>query len=654
MKGVFFEDDHVEQFDAILQALVGKGLASIQDISGLLDDLDLSVAQDGRDAVRVLLRSLKRFDLPEFGTFSFANRQKFTTFLEDATAFFSYTSFREERNREKAVKAIGEYVQLNPPGELFDPVDRRPFVSDEQFIEAIKSYVETRDRSIRDNLLDSDFVAVRKIVNFRAPRDTKPAKETVRKLSGGPVEVVLEGLWATLADFKKLAYERGVYAHEVLREISIESRLFKHDCDGSSPEERRERARAYLLRLIGGVDQYITKGIDSAFGDKDKVSVKSQLLHDGIECQPARTGEPCLQFSIAIVGEGFDESVVKTFSWRLPDIHPFRVAEELIQWAAEVISNVENPCLPAFHAPYYEELLLAKDDEETRRVLLQCIHDESDGLSNLLEADGVDRKDPLLRHLEALACEYDQFIQKAKSHGIHEALQSNWVLLRMKYEEACKAYLSDPSCGSSHLAAMIFRAFMIITRRPGDSKHWMWESYERSGVVTVLHPALLEMLEAHTLYLLSAFAAIAKRELHSPSTRSFREAVWQSHVDLAAIQMPLSGLIKDSNHILETDVRGDGLLHRIGSVSHSDATLTTRLLLRYDAFDDDDISDSELFRTTGESKVITRILKDYYELHPHAFDGISIAVYQNRDIQPIIAAVDEYLKYVCQERKPGI
>ena len=126
--------------------------------------------------------------------------------------------------------------------------------------------------------------------------------------------------------------------------------------------------------------------------------------------------------------------------------------------------------------------------------------------------------------------------------------------------------------------------------------------------------------------------------------------IWQNYVDLAAIQMPLLGLIKDRNRVLDTDVRGKNLIHRIGSSSDGEASLTTRLLLRYDAFEDEYMSDATLFTESRESILILRILQDYRKLHPHADDGLSIAIYQDQDIQPVIAAVDFFLKDICKQR----
>ena len=49
----------------------------------------------------------------------------------------------------------------------------------------------------------------------------------------------------------------------------------------------------------------------------------------------------------------------------------------------------------------------------------------------------------------------------------------------------------------------------------------MWEPYESSCAVTVLHPALMEMLQAQVNYLLIAFAAVAATELKAPGHADF-------------------------------------------------------------------------------------------------------------------------------------
>ncbi|NQT18863.1 MAG: hypothetical protein HQ592_04100, partial [Planctomycetes bacterium] len=655
-----FEDDTVVHFDQILKPLVERGLADALQVSLLLEELNLSTAQDGRDAETLLLQSLGRFNLPPFTNFQFSGRKGFGPYLEDALAFFSYDAFLEDRARQKALRTIDKLVKHNELGELFDQSERGPHSSDEEFIDALRRYVGTGNAEVRRDLIQCDFVTIRdRIIGFRAPREEPgPKKEMVSKLSGGPVEVVLAGIWKSLAEFKKAAAVVGVFPHEALREIRIESQLFKHDCDGDSPDERIRRARVYVSRLLGGVDGLIEQWLRlPRAGDSDaEIAVSSRLVHGDLRCEPARTSEPFLQFSVELFGEGLDEPVVKQFAWRLPEIEPYRVADELIQWAAQEITATDGYCLPVFHVSYYEELMLAKDDEETRRVLRHCIQDESQGMLNLLGASDLDPTDPLLPHIRKLAFEYDKFIQSARKAGLHDALQSNWDGLRKAYEQACDAYLCESDYANSPLASLLFRSFLVIQRRQAaEGDRWVWEPFQSSATITVLHPALLEMLQAHTAYLLGAFVTIASRELRASGTRAFRDVLWQNYVDLAAIQMPLCGLIRDRNKVLDTDIRGENLIHRVGSVDDTAASLTTRLLLRYDAFDEEELSDAELFRTTRESTLIFRILRDYREVHPHANDGLSIAVYQNQDIQPVIAAVDQFLCETCQHRSalPG-
>ena len=119
--------------------------------------------------------------------------------------------------------------------------------------------------------------------------------------------------------------------------------------------------------------------------------------------------------------------------------------------------------------------------------------------------------------IQELAFEYDRFMQMAKAAGIHAALLDAWSDLRKAYEKAADAYLSESACADSPVAKLIFRAFLMIARRPSfESDRWVWDAFEASGAVNVLHPALLEMLHAHVLYLLTAFSTVAGRELRSP------------------------------------------------------------------------------------------------------------------------------------------
>lgn len=654
---VAFEEDTIQRFDSILKPIVDRGLCDVLQVSSLLEELDLSTAQVGRDAEEALLTGLKALGLPEFSSFRFSSAKAFGAYLDSALGFFSYDDYLKKLDRDNAIRAVETFQAQNASGEGLDPNSRRPFSTDKELFDNLKRYIETADPACRSRLLGCDFVIIRdEILSSRSPKDPDKPKQkaaSVSKLSGGPIEVVLSALWTSLGEFKRAARECGVFAHEALTSIRIESVIFKHDADGASAADRTANAIVYLKRLLGGVDQLLQEHLLGLL-KSDSLEIQSRLVKANLDCQSARTAEPCLQFSITIEGSGITRPVVKQFAWRLPEIQPYRVADELIKWAVAAVSTAQltdGYCLPAFTVPHYEELMLAKDDEETRRILLQCTREDDTRVSNLLKAPDLDSHDPLLPRMRQLALAYDYFIQTASSAGLHSALHDKWDDLRKAYESVASAYLNDARCGRSPMATLLFRSFLIVAGRGrGVADRWFWEPYEPSCVVTVLHPVLLEMLWANVLYLFTSFSAIARRELEAPGTQTFREITWQGYVDLATIHMPLSGLVKDRNRILDTDVRGEGLIHRIGTSADTEASLTTRLLLRYDAFDEEDISDIELFHKTRESILFSRVLEDYHKLHPHADDGLSVAVYQNGSIQPIIAAVDQFLRQVTENR----
>jgi DNA phosphorothioation-dependent restriction protein DptH len=653
-----YNDDTFIGFDKILVPLMNRGLVDIFQISTMLENLDLSGAQIGGDALKVLLGSLGQWGLPLFIRYRSKSPAPFGVYIDAAVSFFNYDAFLEDRDQKKALSTIDKFLEKEKIGDLFDESERGDFGSDEVFVKGVRHYIETRDQKTRKRLLDCDFVTIRdRILKYKPTRgrneNERPPR--VKKVRGGPVEVILTALWGTLAEYKKAAAKAGILPHEALSKIHIRGERFKHDCEASgTPSERIEAARFYLSRLMGGIDGFLADWIDPTIlcGDTGERKVVSELVRPDIPCPSARTGEPYLEFSISIYANGLKKPITRPYAWRLPEIEHYRVADELIQWAARGIKTDDDYCLPVFLFPYHEELMLAKDDEEVRRVLSHCVRDEEAQIFNLLSADQLDTADPLLRPIQRLAYQYDAFLQLANENGIHKALFSEkWEQLRKTYEAVSDAYLNDPACKESPLAALVFRAFLGVQRRPlADRDQWVWQEYEQSGVVTILHPALLEMLQAHIQYLATCFNTIAGRELQEPGPRAFRPIIWQSYLDLAAIAMPLCGLLKDQDRLLETDVRGDGLVHRIGNAGSAEATLSTRLLLRYDTIEDEDLSDAELFRESRDSVLLFRILKQYHQLHPHVDDGISIVVFQNHEIQPVISAIDRFLNDVWTER----
>jgi DNA phosphorothioation-dependent restriction protein DptH len=640
-----YEEETVKNFDDILKAIVEKGLADILQVSEFLENLNLENAQDGKDAEQILLQNLEYFGLPLFIGYDFISSKSFESYIEDAIAFYSYTMFLEERSRKKAIKAIDNFIKEEHEN-INDLIPREfynPFNNVIEFINAVREYVETGNNEISDKLKRCDFVSIHKLLRYKKAKDQngdKDNKEKVIKISGNPIEAILTALWSTFSEY-------DVKGYKSIKEIQIKSELFKHDCSGNTAKEQHENAHEYISRLLGGVDFLVEKWI---LLEEDKIKVNCKLIHDQISYPSARSTEPFLKFSVTIIDENNEKTVQKIFAWRLPDDHPYRVSDEILQWAAQEIKEMQGYCLPVFNISYFDEIMLAKDEEEVHRVLMQCIEDEKNKLINLLDAPDISQQSAFLKPINKLAIEYNKFLQKAADKGIHSFFIDDFDDLRQAYEQTFDSFLNMDENNS--LMNLLFRSFLIVQERKIFDVHgWEWEPYEKAGIVTILHPALLEMLRDQIFYLFECFNHLVSSGLKSSKHNKFRESLWQSYLDLAKIQTPICGLLRDKNMTLDTNMRGSNLVYRIGSIGKSEATLSTKLLLKYDDFDEEDISDAEIFKQTRESNTYLNILKDYRTLHPHANDALTIAVYQNRDIQPFISAINQYLKDISNDNE---
>ena len=667
--GIASEGPEVQEFDRLLTPLLDHGKADLLQIGDWLAALELNTAGSIRDAQKIVLSALRDFQLPKLTGFPLGRKQgSLGPYISKADAFFSYSMFLDAREREKASKAIGKIVEALDAGEetelhLEDEDVRGHYATGRAFLEGLRNYIENEARADRDRLMDCDFVTlIDKVLKYRKKEDPK-SKDPLHRLSGSPIEVILHAVWQTLRDFNR----DKRFTDAQVSAIELTADRFKHDYENSTENDdidaaidRTELARQYLLRLLGGVDALVQARLTLPGDGGDNLGVVCRLADDQVPCVYGKTAEPQLEFSVKLTHAGGGSPYRRRFAWRLSEIQPYRIAEAMIRWAKDALDDVVSIWkLPVFHLPYFEELLRATDEEETRRVLLHCLRDariEDSRLTNLLTREWLAGHDILLPALKSLGEKYSLFLHAAHDKGLHGALfAKEWTELRQAYTSACRLVIENTAGAESQMAAMLLRCFLMVQRRsPQVGVAWGTEAFERSAVATVLHPTLLEMLEAQILFLFSCFSAAgAQEQRRDDRRRSFAENIWTGYVDLSSIQAPIVGLLYNEDQNLDTNVRGWDLIHRIGSPPDTEATLSTRLLMRYDSgIDDDIVADTEMFHESRESKLLFRLMTDYFRLHPHARDGLNLAVFRNQDIQPVIAAVHQYLNKLADTRDP--
>ncbi|OQB76592.1 MAG: AAA-like domain protein [Deltaproteobacteria bacterium ADurb.Bin135] len=652
------ESDHIAFIDEILKSLVDTSLADIIRISDFLESIDLSHAQDGRDAMRVIVESLGYFRLPSMkGLMSAKRKVRIRHYIKSAVEFFNYGSFLDKQGRKKAIQKIDQYLQYLIETGKAEDVDLddlgRHYKMIQELIEDLKRYIEKKDSNAQANLMYSDFPYILdEILGFRK-RKEKGRDIKTRKLTGMPLEVVLRSVWITLAEYKRWTQEQGIIAGETIKEIRIQGNLFRHDCEENDPDI----AHQLLRQLIGGLDNYIEEHLAFAPNPReapeDTIGISCSLcpsMEDGdLAYNRSIRAEPLLEFTVFILGP--NKGVTRKFVWPIPKSHPYRNMASMFSWAYEHALSKHINTLPVFCIPYSEELSLAKDEDEVNRILVQALESESKNIVHLLGADGIDTHDKTYSHLMELAYAYGEFIKEAHEEGLFSALNNKFGSLDTVYRKTYKTFLVDPECKTSRLGALLFKAFFMVGEREDHpTSLWIWKGFEPSAIITPLHPALLEMLVHQHSFLSESFETAARQTLWLSSQKGFNERRWTDIMDLAKIQWPIYGTLRNEDQILDTNVKSFGIFHIVGEDSSGDTSLSTKLLLRYDTGDEDDISDEDLFEETRESRLIQRVLEDYRSLYAHADDGLSISAYCGGPVQPVIAGIDAYLRELARIR----
>lgn len=659
-----FEVSDLKSFDRILKPLLEHGRGDLLRISDWLDAQDLTVVYDISSVQDIFLTSLSDFNLPSFSGFPIKRKNKsLGPYIDKATSFFNYTFFLDDTKRSRTSNNVGKLLEAYQKGEsqipLDDPDICGPYQTGDNLLSGLIDYISNDSQDDRTKLYQCDFVTISdKILKFRTKG--RPSPPSTRKITGGPVEMLLTATWHTLKDYCKV---RGNLDYAQITDIEIETVYFKHDIEEQGDDadglDRNELARDYLAKLIGGIDQLAANHIILSDATDNQIRVASSLVKEDVSCKYSKTAEPQLVFSISIIDTRSDDPFKRQFAWRLPEHHVYRLSFALIQKANQAInSHPSSWKLPVFHLSYYEEILRSLADEEIRRVLLHCIRDERTDdhfLTNLLSKDWIETNDHLLKDFNLLADRYQKFIKLSAEKGILASLHTGsgptveWNELANAFRIACNNISEEKTGISSPLSGMLLRAFLILAKRKMDFSSWYAEKYEQSGIVTVLHPALLEMLEAQSVYLFNSFNYAANKEMKN-SSPAFRLNIWRTYIDLASIHAPVSGLLYNEDKNLDANIRGQDLIHMLGSPPSGDGSLSTRLLLNYDSGSEEDFKDVEMFKESSESKLLQRLMIDYLHLHPHAKDGLSIAIYRNKDIQPVIAAVHHYLRELADPK----
>ncbi len=644
----------IQAIDGIFKALYEEGRADPLQISSFLESLDYSGVMSGRDAYRLVLDNFTWFKVPRMGSIAkHSGKTGFKKFLNAALDFHDYSTFRDIKDREKALKNL-EKFRADERHATPDSPELGEFDDLDDMLDTLQEYIESNSEEARQHLLSTDFIFLyEKILGYKPKREPSIGRNKIHRVTGLPPEVFLRAVWLTFGDYKKHVKSKSAVIKEEIKNIRMESILFKFDL-GEDDDAQYSGARRFLQSVLGGIDDFLTQRIDIKIDDeRGSLNFDSRLSPErNPEITFEKSGRtiPRLKFSVSITGDTLG-TFQRQFEWVLPLNHPVRVVLDLYEWAYHEFSrSTRGEMLPAFGIPHMSEIFMGRDAEEVHRLVEIALGKSDCCVIDLLDAPGLDNKDPLRVPLVELSLRYQGFLNTFQKEGFYNALLKDFDNLRGAFTNAYEKYLRESDI--STLGPLLLKAFMVVSNQQTARNGWAWDSYLPSAIVTPLHPVLIQMILFQASYLCESFSIYVTEGLGRSTGVVFAERYWDRVVDLARIQWPVYGTLRDGNHVLDTNVRSFDYLHLVGQASESASFINSRLLLDYDEEDDEDITDTELFRETRGSRLIAQILRDFRKLHPYAEDGLSIGAYSGGEIQPIISGIDTYIKRFVEEETP--
>jgi DNA phosphorothioation-dependent restriction protein DptH len=652
-------EEDIKQIAEVFKDLYHNALTDMLGVSSYLERLDISDVMTCSDAYHLILSNLSPFKLPCMNGLvgRYRSRKSFSSYIKPAQNFYNYSRFFSPSDRKKTIEKINKFRDEHGDEQL-ESDTLGSFYSLELLLDALEDYIENRSEAARKQLLSADFIYIHdKILNFKAKKPENGERDKrrgrgVKKLCGLPPEVFLRALWITLGDFKKES-QGSLLVAENLSSITLQSTVFRHDFDDEDEgdlEDDNEKAKTFLRKVLGGIDDFFGVQLRD-LGDLSKpkvfnVKVNSHLCpgeDSGVSYQRNKRAEPQLKFRVIVTSKEGD-SCKREFAWALPQNHQCRLLDALYQWVLESFEECSN-AIPVFTMPYIPEIFMADDEENVNRLIGTAL---GTGCSfiNLMNAEGFDNRDAVKPLLNDLSISFQHFLKEYDQAGFFKALDSKYAPLRRTYSTAYEKYLQ---CNESSAGPLLFKAFMFVASDNAEQVWWVWNEYQECMVVTPLHPALLEMIHNSHTFLCESFCFYARTGLQEVGGK-FPEKHWDQIVDLSRMKRPILGTLKNEDLVLDTNMRSYGYFHLVGECAKDPTSINARLLLEYEDNDEDEVTDTDLFRETRASILIKQILNDYYRLHKYVDDGISIAAYCGDQIQPFVSGIDNYLSSILKDR----
>ena len=526
------------------------------------------------------------------------------------------------------------------------------FDNSADFLNSLKCLVNCDcPENIKAKLRKCDLFYINK--NIFKLRIKKPKREVSlnkeKQVEGAPFEMVLGALWDMLS---YVFFEKNLSKEEI-RSIEISGLSLKHNIstvqinlNSCSTDNNKYVFDKVFRPVLGGLDEYCYNLIGDMFdtwhNDDIKfftVDLSSHESYSSYVSSP--TAIPLIKFKVTV------NNFSRIYRWHLKPNNDISLSYQLASEINKSIikSYATNDFIPTFALKNYDSCFFMQNDEDFKDELDSALKSNlKDLVINLVDSE--DYEDSELFQIENLSMAFKSFIKLFVEKGVYSALNSSCNRKYVtEYNNLLKELNNDNDVREIE-AEMFLKAFWIIN---GDE--FIKTGNSSNGILTIIHPAMIEEVNAKNNYIKSYFEELLENDLiyNTKIKYKYSSNKWDYCKELSLIQSPIPGFLNKNKNETSTEIKGSGLFYRIGSIrlNNIDAVLTTK----FARSQDDMITEERLTNKTQESKLICQQLKNFVSIHEYAQDGISISVIIDNPIQPVLAGIISFIEGFFKGKK---
>lgn len=633
-----------------------KDVSDFIDISTLDEFLKHLELADASSLFEEVGHNLYQINLPNV----LSKKRSYQNSIKQALRIIDGSFAIEESNVKKATKAI-DYLEQNfdennkNAKELLDHPEyyNNEYTDVKDFIADCRKLLDLScDDSVRDKIRKTDCHALVDLVYKQKKKSEKKKSNKEIRVTGLPFEAILSALWIVLTDQDE---------DEKISKVSIIPNKFCHNLKLSDQSDTSAVAYVYeqLIRpIFGGVDDILRNCVFEKLNDAEEISIFENTIFEMDFSEPywndynvkATNSIPYCSFIINVqycnddAGSDSTEDEKYEFRYEYRNDSPVMYTLNLFNTVMEKLQKCTYE-LPVFFLDKYSEMYDKTDDEIG--LFFASEVEKRDSIDVMDLSKFLPAKSSIKQDVGELYSYFFNYCSSMKD-GLHYAIEKKSSEFCNKYMEILQKIGSskDSDCGEAFFKQAFIRSFWII--RPIDVNNVqdvLSSSKFSDGIVTLLHPSMIDMLHAQVMYLANKFVpTYIDKCCENTNEGANANSVFEELVGYATLINPIPCMLDGDRKVTES--RGSGLLYLLGNARQIEDARPASILCRYD----EDITDSMVKSSSQQASLVSNMLLDYYNAYMMSKYSIRISIFLASDIQPIVSGIISFLKTVGKKK----